>query len=95
MLKSDLIPVICQEECAEVVQAISKVFRFGPNQTYKGQTNKQRLEEELGQLLFAIEQLQDAWALDPDEMAAAYHNKRESHSQWYDYFPKDTNENTN
>jgi NTP pyrophosphatase (non-canonical NTP hydrolase) len=95
MLKTDLIPVICQEECAEVIQAISKVFRFGPNQTYKGQTNKQRLEEELGQLMFAMDSLQEAWGLDPVEMAKAYNNKRKTHSQWYEYFPKDTNENTN
>jgi NTP pyrophosphatase (non-canonical NTP hydrolase) len=44
--------LITQEECAEVTQAISKVFRFGMDAQYPAgaPTNKQRLEEELGDL---------------------------------------------
>ena len=40
--------LIAQEECAEVTQAISKVFRFGFDSEYNGRTNKQRLEGEIG-----------------------------------------------
>lgn len=41
---------ITQEECAEVTQAISKIFRFGIDTSWNGRTNKERLEEELGDL---------------------------------------------
>jgi NTP pyrophosphatase (non-canonical NTP hydrolase) len=48
--------IILQEECAEVTQAISKVFRFGPDQMMDGcdDTNMQRLEKELGDLLAMV-----------------------------------------
>ena len=42
--------LIAQEECAEVTQAISKVFRFGIDEVYNDRTNKQRLTEEVGDL---------------------------------------------
>jgi NTP pyrophosphatase (non-canonical NTP hydrolase) len=53
--------LITQEECAEVTQAISKVFRFGMDAQYPAgaPTNKQKLEEELGDLqamLFILSQ---------------------------------------
>jgi len=51
---------ILQEECAEVIQAISKVFRFGLEATHPdtpNQTNLYRLQEELGDLLAMIELL--------------------------------------
>lgn len=41
---------IAQEECAEVVQAISKIFRFGLDEVYEGKSNRERLEMELGDL---------------------------------------------
>ena len=40
--------LITQEECAEVTQAISKVFRFGLNERWPepiDPTNKERLED--------------------------------------------------
>ena len=48
---------ILQEECAEVVQAVSKIRRFGidnakPNTDY---TNREHLEEELGDMLAMID----------------------------------------
>ena len=51
--------LILQEECAEVTQAISKCFRFGPDQIKPGEskTNIQHLEEELGDLLAMIDLL--------------------------------------
>lgn len=53
--------LILQEECAEVTQAISKCFRFGPDQVKPGKevTNISMLEEELGDLLAMIELLVD------------------------------------
>jgi hypothetical protein len=51
--------LILQEECAEVSQAISKCFRFGPDQIKPGkeQTNIQHLQEELGDVLAMIDLL--------------------------------------
>lgn len=49
--------LILQEECAEVIQAISKVFRFGIDDEYKGQTNREHLEEEIGDLMCMIDLL--------------------------------------
>ena len=43
--------LIAQEECVEVTQAISKVFRFGIDGEHNGVTNRARLEEEIGDLL--------------------------------------------
>ena len=48
---------IAQEECAEVIQAISKIRRFGIDNPKPGKeyTNRQHLEEELGDLLAMID----------------------------------------
>ena len=53
--------LILQEECAEVTQAISKCFRFGPDQLKPGKerTNINMLEEEIGDLMAMIELLTD------------------------------------
>ena len=52
---------ITAEECAEVIVAISKISRFGidnykPN---KPLTNRQHLEEEIGDLLAMVELLEE------------------------------------
>ncbi len=45
---------LLQEECAEVIQAASKIKRFGFDNTHprnkEGPTNKEHLEEEVGGL---------------------------------------------
>ena len=48
--------LIAQEECAEVIQAISKIFRFGFDAQHPNEdrNNLQRLEEELGDLVCMI-----------------------------------------
>lgn len=53
--------LILMEECAEVTQAISKCFRFGPDQLKPGKerTNISMLEEEIGDLLAMVELLTD------------------------------------
>lgn len=53
--------LILQEECAEVTQAISKCFRFGPDQMKPGKdrTNVNMLEEEIGDLFAMVELLTD------------------------------------
>ena len=51
--------VILAEECAEVAQCAIKAVRFGFDGVKPGQelTNKQRLENELGDLLCMVEML--------------------------------------
>ena len=48
---------ILQEEAAEVIQAVSKIRRFGMDNAKHGteQTNKEHLEEELGDMLAMID----------------------------------------
>lgn len=48
---------ILQEEAAEVIQAVSKIRRFGADNAKHGtgQTNVQHLEEELGDMLAMID----------------------------------------
>ena len=51
---------ILQEECAEVIQAVSKINRFGLDNLKPGKpkTNREHLEEELGDMLAMIDILQ-------------------------------------
>lgn len=48
--------LILQEECSEVIQAVSKVFRFGLGNFKPGKpkTNQEHLEIEIGDLLAII-----------------------------------------
>ncbi len=50
---------ILQEECAEVVQAVSKINRFGLESEWQGVTNKQALITEIGDVLAIISVLVD------------------------------------
>ena len=89
MNKTDLVPVIVQEECAEVIQAISKVFRFGlyQNHPVTGLTNKLALEEELGQLERMIDELKHIWYLNEDNIEAAYMGKMDAFNKYAEHFP--------
>jgi NTP pyrophosphatase (non-canonical NTP hydrolase) len=49
--KETEIILIAQEECAEVIQAISKVNRFGIDGIHNGKSNRDHLEEEIGDLM--------------------------------------------
>ena len=48
--------MLLSEECAEVAQVVSKILRFGPDNIGPGhdQTNKERLEEEIADILGVI-----------------------------------------
>jgi NTP pyrophosphatase (non-canonical NTP hydrolase) len=58
------IMLIAQEECAEVTQAISKVFRFGMDAVHNERTNKQRLEEEIGDLMCMLQMMSERGLID-------------------------------
>jgi NTP pyrophosphatase (non-canonical NTP hydrolase) len=77
--------LILQEECAEVSQAISKCFRFGPDQIKPGKdkTNLNMLQEELGDLLAMIDLL--VWnnvGVNWNELTIAKKQKFEKLKQW-------------
>jgi len=82
--------IIAQEEAAEVIQEISKVFRFGIDQPHRdGITHKQKLESEIGDLLCMIDLMADTRLIDPTQVELARQakvTKLRHHSQIYDDF---------
>jgi len=75
---------ITQEECAEVSQAVSKIFRFGPDQVKFNldKTNREHLEEEIGDLLCMIDILIEKTFLSDSNVNEARKNKRNKLRQW-------------
>jgi NTP pyrophosphatase (non-canonical NTP hydrolase) len=75
---------ICQEECAEVIQAISKVKRFGLYQVHPdtGVSNKKQLEEELGQLQHMISAVMIELDLDFSNIMANRVKKQSALVKW-------------
>lgn len=64
--------IITQEEAAEVIQEVSKIFRFGIDATHKdGIPHKQKLTEEVGDFLAMIDLLVEQGVLVPSELDAA------------------------
>jgi len=50
---------VLQEECAEVIQAVSKINRFGMHGEWQGITNKEALVTEIGDVLAIIKVLME------------------------------------
>lgn len=75
---------ILQEECAEVIQAVSKINRFGIDNYKPGKpkTNREHLEEELGDMLAMIEILQDMGVVDINNLELAKKAKFEKLKKW-------------
>ena len=80
--------LIAQEECAEVTQAISKVFRFGADDFFKGISNRQHLEEEVGDLMCMIELMIDSGIVSEAAVMTAKHEKMAKLEQWSQIFSK-------
>ena len=74
--------LIALEECAEVIQAISKVFRFGIDSVHNGVSNKEHLEEEVGDLLCMIEMMMEQDILSRGIVAEAKFAKRAKLAKW-------------
>jgi NTP pyrophosphatase (non-canonical NTP hydrolase) len=74
--------LITQEECAEVTQAISKVFRFGMEDEFKGQTNREHLEEEVGDLMCMIDLLIDSGMISESAVMTAKNEKLNKLQIW-------------
>jgi len=75
---------ILQEEAAEVIQAVSKIRRFGAdNAKYgTGQTNKEHLEEELGDMLAMIDILMINGVISWSNLHSAKRAKIEKLKKW-------------
>jgi NTP pyrophosphatase (non-canonical NTP hydrolase) len=81
--------LITQEECAEVTQAISKVLRFGTEKRWPDDyapTNREKLEEEIGDLLAMIDILIEKAYLSDSFVNAARKNKKEKLKKWSSIF---------
>mgnify|MGYP003334724535 FL=1 len=90
--KVNEIYAITQEECAEVVQAISKVMRFGLDSTHNGKSNRDHLEEELGDLQCMINLLIEVGVCDMVSVLEASKRKRNKLRQWSTIFGDADNE---
>lgn len=79
---------ITAEECAEVIQAVSKINRFGIDNFKPGKpkTNRQHLEEEIGDLLAMVDLLVESKLLNEESIELARvvkHNKLREWSKIY------------
>jgi NTP pyrophosphatase (non-canonical NTP hydrolase) len=77
---------ITQEECAEVIQAISKIFRFGMDEVYDNQSNRQRLTSELGDLQCMIDLIKETKLVSTHELDEAVRSKRVRLEKWSTVF---------
>lgn len=82
---------IASEECAEVIQAISKCHRFGLNNYKPGKplTNAQHLEVELGDLLAMVDLLKLEGIVSDEGLNNAKQAKIEKLKQWSNIYGKD------
>lgn len=80
------IMAITQEECAEVIQAISKIFRFGMGSSYKGITNKEHLEEEMGDLHCMLDLIETFANVDKKQIERAKIAKKQKLEQYSNIF---------
>ena len=75
--------VITQEECAEVIQEISKIFRFGIDEAHKeGMLHQEKLETEVGDLLCMINLMTQHGLIRSDQVTTAVENKQTKLKQW-------------
>ena len=86
--KESEILLIAQEECAEVTQAISKVFRFGFDAKHpkEKRNNRQRLEEELGDLICMVGLLVENKIVNEDNLQEAAKMKLKKLRTWSNIF---------
>lgn len=79
---------ILQEECAEVIQAVSKISRFGLDNYKPGKpkTNREHLEEELGDLQAMVDILQELDIVSFANIEKAAEAKREKLKIWSNIF---------
>lgn len=74
---------ILQEECGEVVVAVSKCRRFGLDNSYKdGGTQREHLIQELGDVTLLVELLKDHGVFTEQELQEAQIRKSQKLAVW-------------
>jgi NTP pyrophosphatase (non-canonical NTP hydrolase) len=75
---------ILQEECAEVIQAVSKIRRFGIDNFKPGKpkTNREHLEDEIGDVMAMIDILCSMGVVDLNKLQAAKLAKFQRLKKW-------------
>jgi NTP pyrophosphatase (non-canonical NTP hydrolase) len=75
---------ILQEECAEVIVAVSKISRFGIDNYKPGKpkTNREHLEEEIGDVLAMIDIMLEKNVISLEHLEDAKAAKIEKLKQW-------------
>jgi NTP pyrophosphatase (non-canonical NTP hydrolase) len=83
-MKMNEILNILTEECAEVIQAVSKVQRFGIDNTnpFSTETNRDRLEQEIGDVLTMIDLLYVKGIISNENVLEAQKRKIEKLKLW-------------
>jgi NTP pyrophosphatase (non-canonical NTP hydrolase) len=83
---------ILQEEAAEVIQAVSKCSRFGIDNYKPGKpkTNREHLEEELGDLLAMVDIMLDKGIVSQAKLDEAKENKKYKLKKWSNIFDEET-----
>lgn len=76
--------LILMEECAETIQAISKIQRFGLDNMNlnTNKTNRQHLTEEIGDLIAMVELLENSNIINSDEINNAKIKKFQKLKTW-------------
>jgi NTP pyrophosphatase (non-canonical NTP hydrolase) len=84
---------ILSEECAEVIQAVSKCHRFGLHNYKPGKpkTNCEHLEEEIGDLLAMVDILLDIGVVDQVSLDVAKKAKIEKLKKWSNIYESQEN----
>jgi NTP pyrophosphatase (non-canonical NTP hydrolase) len=79
---------ITQEECAEVVVAVSKISRFGLDnyKPGKSKTNREHLEEEVGDLLAMVDLMIEHKVIDINSVDVARAAKKDKLKKWSNIF---------
>jgi len=68
--------VITMEECGELIQACSKMLRFGEDQDYT------QLQEEIGDVMCMIEILKDGGLVSDEQIQERIKVKKEKLMKW-------------
>ncbi len=76
MKKKEEMLVITMEECGELIQACSKMLRFGEDQDYT------QLQEEIGDVMCMIEILRDGGLVSDKQIADRIKVKKEKLMKW-------------
>ena len=84
---------ILQEECAEVIQMVSKIRRFGLDEMHlkDGETNRFLLNEEIGDLMCCIDILVDNGIINQTDIKIAKGKKIEKLKKWSTIYEQEEN----